>query len=220
MSTLNDTALGSNDESGTILSCADTLNVTAGDLVFAGLKWEGAITTVTFDTGASTPAFTPANAAELYTGNNDLDGATASWIATSTGTVTVRAVLGADRPFRKLKAYSVTPAATKTLQLGQVASAQSATGTPASGAASATAAGVAFGFFHLYGSNSMTAGTGWSEAAEFNITDAQLTEYQLQSGAGSLNADAALSGSQHCIAQLAIFNEAASGDTLMAQGLC
>jgi hypothetical protein len=213
MATLNDTALASNDASGTTLSTDDALNVTAGDLVVAGVKFEGATTTVTFDTGGSTPVFSVANAVFHHAATNDLNGATAYWIATSSGTVTPRVVLGASRAFRKLKAYSFTPAGGTTLQLGNVAATeQVATDTPSAGSAAATAAGVAVVFFQCYGSEALTPGTGWSEAAEFDITDAQTTEYQLQTGAVTLTGDGSFGvGSEDVISQMAIFNQAAAG---------
>lgn len=217
MATLNDTALASDDNSGTTLSTGDALNVTAGDLVVAGVKFEGAITTVTFDTGAATPTFSVANAAEAFglasPAQNDLNGATGYWIATSTGTVTPRVVLGAARAFRKFKVYSFTPAGGMTLQLGNVASAQqSGTDTPSAGAAAATAAGVSLTFFQQYGSESLTPGASWLEAAELDLTDAQTTQYQLQTGAGTITGSGSFGvGSEDVISQLAIFNETPSG---------
>lgn len=209
MATLNDTALGGADGSGTTVSCADALNVTAGDLVVAGVKHEGAATTITIDTGAATPTFTDANA-HLEAGFDDLGGKVQYWIATSTGTVTVRAVFGAARSFKQIKAYSFTPAGGTTWALGNVAAAAGAGTSPASGNASATVAGCATGFIHAYGSVSLTPGSGWSEAAELNVTSSLVTEYRLVTGAGTLNANGTI-GDQEWISQLAIFNEVGGG---------
>lgn len=220
MASLHDTSLGTADASGTSLSCADTLAVTAGDLVVVGLKWEGLDTTVTIDTGASTPAFDVAVAKEIYSGNNDLNGGVWWWVATATGTVTVRSTLGASRPFRKLKAYSFTPAGGASWSLGNTNRAQVDTTTPSAGAANATAAGVSVAFFQMYASRALTPGTGWSEVAEFNLTDAQVTQYRLPSGSESITGNGTLDNSTPTIAQIATFSEVASGDTLMAQGIC
>src|SRR5690349_21221448 len=125
MATLHDTALGADTNNASTLSTADTLTVTTGDLVVAALKWEGANgATVTFDTGAATPTFTAANAAEFHAANGDLSGASAYWTATSSGSVTVRSVLSGNRPFRVLKVYAVTPAGGTSLALDAVTSAQ------------------------------------------------------------------------------------------------
>jgi len=209
--TLHDTSLGSNDSSGTDLSAADALTVTAGDLVVAGFKWEGADgATVIVDTGASTPEFSVANAAQFHEGPGDLSGGVWYWIATDTGTVTVRARLTAARTFRKIKAYSFTPGAGTTLELGNVAAVEGLGTSYSAGSASATAAGVATVFFHFYGPRDLQVGSGWAEAAEFSaLDDAQGTEYQFQTGAGSLTGDGSgESPTVYNIAQLAIFNEA------------
>lgn len=216
MSTLNDTALGTNDGSGTTLSTGDALNVTAGDLVVVGVKWEGATTTASIDTGASTPTFTDANAIyNMSSGiaSGDMSGVVKYWIATSTGTVTPRVVLGAARTFRKIKAYSFTPAGGTTLELGNVAAEEDPSLLTALslGPISATAAGVATVFVQMYGTRSLTPGSGWSEATEFNISDAQVTEYRLPTGSGSLTGDGTLSATVDYIGQMAIFNEVALG---------
>lgn len=210
MATLNDTALGSDDTSGTSLATADALSVTAGDLIVVGFKHEGTASTDSCSDGVDT--YSSAVAATLHT-NGDLVGAIFYTTATTTGTRTITCSTAASRPFRKVKAYSFTPAGGKTLQLGNTAQQnQTATASPSAGSASATAAGVAVAFFHLYGAESMTPGSGWTEAAEFNLTDAQTTEYQLQTGAGSLTGDGNFgAGSEDSVSQMAIFNEADAG---------
>lgn len=218
MATLHDTALGTDDASASTLSCADTLTVTAGDLVFAEGKFEGATTSITFDTGAATPTFTVANAVAAHA-NNDLHKASAAWIATSTGTVTVRYVLGAARLWKTIRAYSVTPGASKTLSATATA-VNSATGTGgsaslATGSASATGAGVSFAGYVLYGSRTLTASGGWGEAAEFDISSAHCTSYQLHSGAGSLSGAGTLNSDVEYVGQIAIFDEADAGGSMI-----
>lgn len=213
--TLHDTSLGTVDGSGTDLSASDALTVTAGDLVVAGFKWEGADgATAILDTGASTPEFSVANAAQFHEGPGDLSGGVWYWIATDTGTVTVRARLTAARTFRKIKAYSFTPGTGTTLELGNVAAVEGLGTAYSAGSASAIAAGVATVFFHLYGPRDLQVGAGgWAEAAEFTaLDDAQGTEYQFQTGAGSLTGDGSgESPTVYNIAQLAIFDEAELG---------
>lgn len=214
MATFNDTALANDNSSGTTLSTADALAVTAGDLVYVVAKWEGADgASVTFDTGASTPTFSVACALVNSTAT-DLHSATAYWVATSTGTINPRMVLDSARSFRAFKAFSVTPASGKTWSLGNTASNASISGgssnTPSSGSASATGPGVAFGTFGIYSSLTLTPGSGWTQPAEFNTASFACGEYQIVSGAGTLTADGTLSGSPHWIAMLAIFNEASA----------
>lgn len=206
MATFHDSALASNDAGGTTLSTADALTVTAGDLVWVHAKWEDDDTaTVTADTGAATPAFSVANAkSSPATGPSS---ATFYWIATSTGTVNPRMVTSASVSFRQIRAISITPAGGTTLELGNVAVANATSNTPSSGAANATAAGVAFGAYALYGSRTITPNGSFIEPAEFNSSITAHGTYFLQSGSGSLTASGTLSSSVEWIAQLAIFNE-------------
>lgn len=212
--TLHDTAIGTDDNTNTSVSTADALAVTAGDLVVAGFKCEDAMpsgVTVVIDTGASTPAFTLAYPLTAHSGNNELCGAVGYWIATSTTTVTVRATTSNTRSFKILKAYSFTPTAGQTFAYDTGAQNPQATTTAASsGAASATASGVAVGFFPAYGSINLTPGTGWAEAAEFNLTDSQPSEYRFPTGAGSITADGTV-GAQELLSTLVIFKEISAG---------
>lgn len=214
MATLNDTALFNGDAtSSTTVSTTDALNVTAGDLVWVQIKWEGANgVTAQVDTGASTPTFTSCNALIDHT-NNDLHGQTFALIATSTGTVNPRMVLSAARTWKYIRAYSVTPAGGKSFSATATAvNAAQGTGSPLSaGSASAGGAGVAFTAFDLYNSHTFTAGTGWTEPAEFNLDGGLACQYRLISGAGSVTGEESSTGfSDAWIAQLAIFDEAAS----------
>lgn len=218
MATLNDTAVGTSDGSTTTVSCADALTVTAGDLVFVTMKHEEALTTVQVDTGASTPVFTTANAYRHHAGI-DLGGYTAYWIATSSGTVTPRAVLGAARAFKQIKAFSVTPAGGQTLALDTVAAAEGTAGAASAGSASATAAGFSAVGLPIYSSVDIAPGTGWTEAAEHNNANSLNAEYRLQTGAGSLTGDWGDTSGWQWIAQMAIFKEvlSASPAALMGQ---
>jgi hypothetical protein len=211
MATLNDTALGSNSASGTSLSTADALAVTAGDLVKVEVKWEGANGAVaTVDTGASTPLFTTANSVVDHS-SVGLHAQTFYWKATATGTVTPRFLLDSARDFRAIRAYSVTPANGTELVLDAVVAAQGNSDVPSSGAATASGAGFSSVHFGLFGSRALTPGAGWSEAAEFNITAAVVSEYQLQTSGGSQTGNGTLDFNVEFIAQQAIFKEQAVG---------
>lgn len=211
MSSFHDSALGDNDASGTTLPTTDGLAVTVGDKVWGIAKWEGDGTeTCTMDTGASTPQFSIANA-NLDGAGGAISSCTFHWTATATGTINPRMVTSVATSFRRIEAISVTPAAGKTLELGAVNAAIGTSSTPSAGAASATAAGVSFTGFGLFGSRTLTPGSGWTEPAEFNPSRPIHSEYQLQSGAGSLTGNGTLDSSIEWTAQLAIFNEVASG---------
>jgi hypothetical protein len=221
MATLHDTALGSNDAAGTSLATADALTVTAGDLIVVLFKHEGASDTwANGDCTDGTNSYTIANTAVHHT-NTDLGSVTFYATAAGTGSITP-AVASASRPYRWIKAYSFTPAASTTLQIGNIAAAQGAsdsgTGAMSAGSASATAAGCAVVAFAQYASFPFTSvGSGWSEATEFSTQgSASLkSEYRLQSGAGSLTGDAlAGAGSLDYIAQMVIFNESGGGSPI------
>ena len=219
MTTLHDTALGSNDTSTTTLSTADALAVTAGDLVVVGVKYEGGIDSgATVDTGAATPTFSVGRANVAHTGNSDLSGGVWYWTATATGTVNPRFV-SASRPYRIIKAYSFTPAGGTTLELGNTNVAhQTGTTSISAGGANSTAAGASAVFYQLYSSrNIVTPGAGWTEAAEFNAQSAQLSLYRLPTGAGTITGDTAIDNGADVISQIVTFNEAAGGGTILPQ---
>lgn len=207
MAALRDTAKGSNDVTGTSLATADALNVVAGDLIVLCAKCEGATTTVEGLDGQSN-SYVPGNAFFEHS-NGDLSGATLFAIASATGTITPTAVYGGSRPFRIVSAYSISLGAGKTgWALDAVNAAQGTSSSAASaGAASATDSGVAVAAFHLYGSRVLTAGAGWSIPAEFSSSAAQVSEYRLPTGVGSITGDGTLSSVVDWVAQLAIFRE-------------
>ncbi len=215
MATLNDTANGSNDASGTVLATDDALNVTAGDLIVLLAKCEGATTTVTGSDGQGNTYLTAR--AFLEHSNGDLSGAILYAIASSTGTITPTATYGAARPFRIVSAYSFSLGAGKTgWALGNTNAAQGTASTALNaGAASATDTGVAVAAGHLYGSRVLTAGTGWTIPAEFSSSAAQVSEYRLITGAGSITGDGTLSGVVDWVAQVAIFTETSGVATLV-----
>jgi hypothetical protein len=217
MATLNNTALGSNDTSGTSLGTADALSVTAGDLIYVIFKYEGAVDTFTGSSCTGGGLTFAVAADEFFDSLGDLGLVTFYATATSTTTITPT-VASASRSWRRVQAYSFTPAASTTLGLGNMAAAEGGSSTtPSTGAASATAAGVAIGAFALYASADFTAtGSGFSEAAEFDAAGAAAlrTVYQLQTGAGSLTSAPTLDTSTWWIASLVIFNESGGGSPI------
>lgn len=217
MATLHDTAMGLDDAAGTSLGTTDTLAVTAGDLIVVLFKHEGAADTwANGDCTDGTNTYTIGNAA-LHHSNGDLGAITFYATAAGSGNITPT-VTSASRTYRSIKAYSFTPAASKTLQVGNTAAVQGtadANGLMSAGSASATAAGCAVVSFAHYASWDFEAlGSGWSEATEFDTQGASAlkTEYRLQTGAGSLTGDADTVGANGpYIAQMIIFNEADAG---------
>ena len=217
MATLHDTALGSDSASGTVLATTDALAVTAGDLIVLFAKAEGASTTITGSDGQGN-TYSVANSL-LEHPNGDLSGACLWAVAGSTGTVNPTATYGASRPFREVKAYSFTLGGGKSgWALDAVNAATGTSNTPSAGAASATTSGAAAVGFHLYGTRSLTIGSGWTIPLEFSSASPQVSEYQLQAGAGSLTGNGTLSTSVEWVAQLAIFKET-TGSGVVVQGI-
>jgi len=208
MASLHDADVATNDASGTSLS-APAIDVTIGDLLIAGVKNEGGQQNLAYvDSGAGTPRLSVAAPYTFHVANTDLSGAIFWGIALASGTITLRFNLGAARAFRKIGVYSFTPAFGFGFRLGRSASSQQlATAAPSSGAAVAAGQCVAIGFHHLYGSRDFTPGTGWSEAAAFNITSAQASEYQTPTTGGSLTADGTLDTAVDAISQIVIIEE-------------
>lgn len=210
MATLHDTALGSNDASGTSLATTDALAVTTGDLIFVIAKWEGAAGSTASVTDG-TNSYSTANA-QLAHGNGDMQMQTFYAIAASSGTINPTVGLSSARPYRKILAYSVTPAGGQEFTtVGNVAAATGTGAAVSSGSASATAAGFAGVGVTYYATDSLAAGSGWTIPAEFSADSALKSEYQLQTGAGSLTGDGTSVVAGAFIAQMAIFNESASG---------
>jgi hypothetical protein len=191
--------------------------------VVASAKWESGTTTVSFDSGASTPLFTVANAVRQEASGLSICGAVYFWIAIATGTINPRFTLGVAKDFREIRAVSITPAAGKTFVLGNVNAADGPSLATAisAGTAAATGAGVGFTAIALNGSRTITPGSGWTEPAELNTSISAHAQYQLISGAGTITGDCTLSSAVEWVEQLALFMEVAlaagPGEVIMGQ---
>lgn len=220
MATLHDTALGTNDTSGTSLATADALTVTAGDCIFVVCKWEGASgSTASISDGSN--SYTSVNA-QVNHANGDLNGQTFVATAGSTTTLTITLSLTSARPYRMIRAYSFTPAGGQTLTQDAVNAGSAAGGSSGAfsyGTASATGAGFSVMARQSYGGEVLTAGSGWSIAAEFTASSALPTQYQLQSGAGTITADGSISTGFDYIWQLAVFKEVAGGGSSVKRAM-
>lgn len=209
MASFHDTAKGFNNASGTSVGTTDTLAVTAGDLIYVCCKWEGANGAVaTVSDGVDT--YVEATAVQNHT-NNDLHERTLWTTASTTGSRTITFNLGAARVWRYVAAISFTPAANRTWSLGNTSQ-----GTPnntaafSAGTAAYTGAGVAMVFNGIYGSRTLTGGSGWTVPAELT-TDLITGEYQLiASGSGSLTGDGDHGAGVEWLSHMAIFNEVAA----------
>lgn len=177
MATLRDSALSAagNATAVNTVATADQLSWQIGDAIEVTLKGEGAVpSSVTIDTGASTPTFTIANPLAIHSGNNDLWLCTAYWIATSAGLGNPRAVLGssATRPYMELRAISKIPAAGKTWALGTggaapVVAQGNGTLTPATAAVTLPGAGSSFIGLGLYATRVGSSSATYSVITEF-----------------------------------------------------
>lgn len=206
MASFHDTAKGFNNASGTSVGTTDALAVTAGDLIYVCCKWEGAngaIATVT----DGTDTYVEATAVQNHT-NNDLHERTLWTTATTTGSRTITFNLDAARTWRYVAAISITPAASRSWSLGNTSR-----GTPnntaafSAGTAAYTGAGVAIVLNALYGSRTLTGGTGWTVPTEL-ATDLTTGEYQIiASGSGSLTGDGDHGAGVEWLSHMAIFNE-------------
>lgn len=209
MASLIDTALGSDDTSGTTLATTDSFTAVTGDLIVAGTKYEGATaSTALFDTGAATPTFSVLSPLYHHIALGDLGGASAYWIATAPGAINPRVVIGAARSFRRIWAYLFRPAAGMTFTLDAAATAaEGNSNAPTSNAASASVAGVAVAFFPLYQTMSWAPDSPWLEPAEFNPNASFASQYQIVSGAGSLTASGVAGAADFWIALMGILKE-------------
>jgi len=222
MATLHDTAYNYAAGDSTTLATADSLAVTAGDLIVVLFKHEGSALS-----GGDVPdgsdcsdgqsneyALANAYVSSTQTASiGDLHAVTFYATAGSTGTITPTVTTAVGKVYRNIKAYSFTPAGGKTLELGNVAAAQGTGTSMSAGSASATAAGAAVCGFAYYDAIALTPGDGWSEASEFDSEGdtGMVSQYLLQSGSGSLTGDGVASKTNDWIAQIAIFNEAGGG---------
>ena len=206
-STFHDSAQADNDASGTTLSTADALAVTAGDLVWAGCKWESPNTpTCTVDTGGGTTVFTTARA-KMTTGWGAYQ--TFYWIAESTGTVNPRMVLSAGADGRRIKAMSFTPDAGLSYTLGNTNEGSGTSSTPSTGSAASTGAAVVIAGFGMFASSDLTVGSGWSSPSEFGSQSGN-AEYRIESGSGTFTGDGTWdAGVIDWAGQINVFNEIA-----------
>lgn len=135
--------------------------VTAGSLIVAYIKWEGADTSVTVcDDGATCAAghaFTLAAPSEVNHSNGDLNGAFYYLLSSqSSGSVTYTATLGASRPYIRLHVWEETYTGTASLN-----AANGAPGTTALSSGNVTTTGtgswVAFGAYGEYDTSVLSA---------------------------------------------------------------
>lgn len=111
---------GSGSGSGTTIATGAALSVTAGDLIFAAVSWEGADTTVSMADGGVN-----SYSEVSFTGGHPGGGATPTepwnacfWaVAATTTSVTLTATYGAARTFRVITALCFHPDAAGTISL-------------------------------------------------------------------------------------------------------
>lgn len=206
--TFHDTAKsGTDNSSGTDTATADTLAVTAGDLIVVGYKWEGANGATVSSITDGTNTYSSATALQDH-GNNDLHFQMFYAVAGSTGSITITGALSAARTYRRIGAMSFTKGAGGSgWTLGNTASGTPASNaSPSAGSASATGVGAAVTMCGIYSDRTYTEGSGWTVPAE--LTDFMVCgEYQLVSGAGTLTGDGSFNAGVEWICQMAIFNQ-------------
>ena len=212
-STLHDTAKsGTDNSSGTSTPTADTLAVTANDVIWVICKWEGATAGATASVSDGVDTYTAATAQIDHT-NNDLHMQCFWTKATTTGTRTITFTLSSARGFRRCAAASFTPSAGITSwALGNTVSSTLGNSNASPTAGTTTGGpGVAVVGFGMYGDRDLTAGTGWTVPAELDNTMA-CGEYQFPTAAStSLTGDGSFSAGVEWLAQLVFLNEVSSG---------
>lgn len=176
MATFRDSALSAAGSATAVnsVSSADQLSWQIGDVLECEVKGEGALpSSVSVDTGASTPTFSTANALQVYS-NNDLWMGTFYWVATTAGPGNVRAVLGssATRPYMELRVISKQPASGKTWQLGTggaapVNTSGNATVSPATAAMTVPGAGSMVAAIGLYGGRNISGNANFAAPVEY-----------------------------------------------------
>lgn len=219
-SAFHDSAHNESGASGTTIANAVALAVTAGDLVDLCIGWEGAtagsaISEIDDGQGnkLSTGQVTLAGAL-LSHSNGDLRSVRYSFLATTTGTLTITVTWSAARVFRSITAISVTPSGGTSLVLDDgTAQVQGTSATPSAGSGtSTTASGFAIASVRLYGLRTATAGSGWTIPAELaTLTDGGHAEHRVVNASGSITGDMELDSSNEYVAHLVIYKEAATG---------
>lgn len=214
MATLHDNQKGSDTAAGTTLALSATLAVTQNDLVFIGYKHEGAADTPSISDGIN--SWTPVCAYTRHT-NNDL--ACIGWACIAATSTSINpTITSASRAFRHMLGWSYTPAAGKQIAFSAAASPFNAgnDALPLTNAV-AGAVGIAIGLFGMYGARDLTAGSGWAEAANHNLSNNITGEYKFPSGAGSIVADGTFDSSVEYVAHLAFFTETVISPTINTQ---
>lgn len=200
---------GTDNSSGTSTATADTLAVTAGDLIVVICKWEQALAGSTVTVADGTDTYSAATTAQAHT-NNDLNMQMFWTVATTTGTRTITSTHSAARTFRRIAAMSFTKGAGATgWALGNTVQGTNgnSNASPTAGSLSATTSCVAIMGSGLYGDRTLTAGTGWTTQAEVATNVMICAEYQLLSGSASLTCDGAYSAGVEWLAHAAAFNQ-------------
>lgn len=224
MATLHDTALATNDASGTTLATADALAVTANDLIVVAIKWEGASTTIasaTTGSGGSGSALSVCAGPQESTASGssgDLGAALLWGVAPSTGTTNPEVVLAGSRTFRVLKALSFTLGGGFTqwaLGPTTVGATNQNTSSLVAGATTLTATGVGVLFGALYGTRSLDAtANGYVITNESGMANANSgpVNHRLNTSTGSVtNTGAIGGGSVQWLALAAHFYESTGG---------
>ena len=219
MATFHDAKSGTDNSSGTSTATADTLAVTAGDLIVAICKWEGALAGSTASVSDGTDTYSAVSTVQGHT-NNDLNLHLFWTTATTTGTRTITSTLTAARSFRRLGAISITPAGGSTWTLGNTGQGTNgnSSSTPTAGSVTGVSTGVAIMGAGLYGDRDFTAGTGWTVPTEFATANMVVAEYDL-TPSGTVTGDGTFSAGVEWLAHVAIFQENASASAVKRMSL-
>jgi len=211
------TAAGANGASDTTIATSTALSVTAGDLIYVAISWEGADTTLSVDDTVNTYS-------EIsYGGGHPGGGATptepwhaAFWaVAATTTTVTITATYGAARTFRAITAVCQHPDAAGTISLDGTPSAAGGLSTAVATGNTTTATqdtncGISLVGYSEYGDNpsaELINGT----AADTITNNGNHEVWQLRYTTGGTWEGAATIGFNHWAAGIASFKIVASG---------
>lgn len=208
MTAFHDTAKsGTDNSSGTSTPTADTVAETAGDVVIAFHKWEGANGAVDSISDGTGDTWTAVSAVQNHT-NNDLHLHLWWKVASGSGSRTVTATLDVARPYRRLGVITITPTGGTTWQIGNVPQGTNgnSNASPTAGSAAGVAAGVALMASGTYGDRDFTAGTGFTVPAEFATANMAVVEYDL-TPSGTIAFDGAFSAGVEWLAHGAVFEE-------------
>lgn len=187
--TFHDADYGTNDSSGTSLA-TPAIDVTSGDMIVCGLKWEGTATVTAGVTYSQSGGGSVTNTGNTTVGNHtvgggDLHGQVFYARATSTGTVTATFTLSGGAPYRIIACMTFTPAAGQSLSfdgsVGPTNFASSGTGSTLQTASrTISAAGFSATFAAKYGSTGSSAPTNWVVPTALDVGSALSADYRLQ----------------------------------------